>query len=76
MLTNKALRLRRALFVNMTFRVPSLATTTRAPTRHAAVAASASGHDGSAGGAAWAIAHVVQVLHGVRCVVDSAVFER
>ena len=32
---------------------------------HAAVAATASGHDGSAGGAAWAVAHVVEVLHGV-----------
>ena len=42
---------------------------------HAAVAGAVAGHDRSAGGAAWAVAHVDHGTHRVGGVVDPAVFE-
>jgi hypothetical protein len=53
---------------------PALAAAAGASALHAAVAGTVSCHDGSAGGAAWRVAHVVHALHGVGGVIDSAVF--
>jgi hypothetical protein len=39
----------------------------------AAVAGAVAGHDGSAGGAGWGVAHVYEGLEGVGGVVDAAV---
>lgn len=41
---------------------------------HAAVAGAVAGHDGSAGGAAWSVAHIDHGLHCGGGVVDAAVF--
>ena len=50
-----------------------LATAAGASAFHAAVAGAVAGHDGAAGAAAWAVAHVVELLHGGGCVVEAAV---
>ena len=51
----------------------SLAAAACASTFHAAVAGAVAGHDGAAGAAAWAVAHVVELLHGGGGVVEAAV---
>jgi hypothetical protein len=51
-----------------------LAAPTGAAAGHAAVAASVSDHDGSAGVAAGGVAHVVETLHGVGGMIDASVF--
>src|SRR5258708_30738441 len=45
----------------------------RSPAAHASVAASVSRHNCSADVAAWCVAHVYQVFHGVGGVVDAAI---
>ena len=52
-----------------------LGTPARAPTAHAPIATPIPGHDRSADVAAWGVAHVDQVFHGVGgVIVDAAIF--
>src|ERR1700757_1157182 len=53
-----------------------LATPTGAAAGHAAIAGTTAGHDGSASGAGWGVAHIVHGLHRVRDVVNAAVLDR
>ncbi len=53
-----------------------LAATAGASAFVAAVAGAVAGHDGSAGGAGWGVAHVNEGLEGVGGVVDAAVCDR
>ena len=43
---------------------------------HASVAASVANHDGAAGSAAWRIAHVIHIAHGIGRVIHAAIVER
>src|SRR5258708_3000790 len=61
---------RRALLNPFCF---GLTTPARAPAAHASIAASVSRHDRAADVAAWGVAHVYQVFHGVGGVVDAAI---
>lgn len=52
-----------------------LTASARAPTAHAPVARSVTRHDRAADVAAWSVAHVHQISHGIGGVVDAAIFE-
>jgi len=56
------------------FRLRMLAASAGAAATHAAVAGAGTRHNGAAGGATGRVAHIVQALHRIRCVVQSTIF--